>query len=82
MLLGDEELIPLNNITLTSGGAVFENWHPSRVIDGSNRTDADNCLCCTAIKRPAWIAIDLLQPYPLTRIQVIGRTDKGCVKCI
>ncbi|XP_052263765.1 uncharacterized protein LOC127866938 isoform X2 [Dreissena polymorpha] len=72
---GDEELVPIDNRQLTFNGIPFECWDPRRVIDGNNRTDAGACSCCTAIQRPAWIAIDLLQPYPLTRIQVYGRTD-------
>ncbi|XP_052270483.1 uncharacterized protein LOC127871517 isoform X7 [Dreissena polymorpha] len=70
-----DELLPLNNVTLRSGGTVYDSWDPHRVIDGNTSTDADTCKCCTAISRPAWISLNIGQPYLVTKIEIYGRTD-------
>ncbi|XP_052270463.1 uncharacterized protein LOC127871510 isoform X2 [Dreissena polymorpha] len=77
----DRELISYlgNTVIVTNGESVInyeqKQWVSTRVID-RKIGDPNSCDCCAAFSRPAWIHIDLGEPHPFIRIEIIGRNDK------
>lgn len=50
------------------------------IIDGSNRTDLNDCDCCYASNGSGngWLHVDLGAVYPVAVIEIFGRTDGKC----
>ncbi|XP_052256588.1 uncharacterized protein LOC127861905 isoform X3 [Dreissena polymorpha] len=65
-----------SNVTYNGTILYFENqfWDQTRIVDGAY-LDTKTCNCCTSFIKPAWINIDLHEPQPFHRIEIIGRSD-------
>ncbi|XP_052281313.1 receptor-type tyrosine-protein phosphatase epsilon-like [Dreissena polymorpha] len=75
--------IPNSHITVTSNGTSWKDskkskdWTADKVKDGieNNQGSADDCGCCAALQRPAWVQLTLDKTYIVEEIVVLGRTD-------
>ncbi|XP_052281332.1 uncharacterized protein LOC127878848 [Dreissena polymorpha] len=77
-------LIPNSHITVTSNGTSWKdskrskNWTADKVKDGivNNQGSADDCGCCAALLRPAWVQLTLNKTCIVEKIVVLGRADE------
>ncbi|KAH3802039.1 hypothetical protein DPMN_155706 [Dreissena polymorpha] len=65
-----------SHIAVTSYG--YQYWTADKVNDGIVNIQgiADNCGCCAALLRPAWVQVTLDKTYLVEKILVLGRTDQ------
>lgn len=70
----------MSRATVTASEEYDINSRAINVIDGSNRTDFDNCNCCYASNGTGkgWLRVDLRAIYPVAVIEIFGRTDSKC----
>ncbi|KAH3698680.1 hypothetical protein DPMN_086226 [Dreissena polymorpha] len=66
--------VSLQGATLSTDGSVWDDWVLNRTIDGRTG-NAEECKCCTAIKRPTWLQLNLPQTYFVKRVVLQGRTN-------
>ncbi|XP_052224315.1 receptor-type tyrosine-protein phosphatase F-like [Dreissena polymorpha] len=66
-----------SSITVNSSGLPWLDMTADKVNDGieNNRGKADNCGCCAALQRPAWVQLTLDKTYLVEKIVVLGRQD-------
>ncbi|XP_052228526.1 receptor-type tyrosine-protein phosphatase epsilon-like [Dreissena polymorpha] len=73
----DPTQIPISAITVTSYGTPYWYWNADKVNDGSLNQRADDCNCCTALRRPSMVQLKLNKTHIVEKVLVLGRTDYG-----
>ncbi|XP_052791724.1 uncharacterized protein LOC128225867 [Mya arenaria] len=76
VILSDRDLLQQPDITANiTSSPYYDTWSPGRILSDISQ-DADSCNCCAAIIVPGYIDIDLMHPYSVYQIVILGRTDQ------